>query len=804
VTVGSGGAAFVLRVLGGASVEGPDGPLTGRVAQKRRLAVLALLAMSRRPGVSREKLAALVWPESDGDRARHLLSDSIYVVNRALGGEVIVAVADELRLQPDRLACDARRFEDAVERGALDEAARLYAGPFLDGFFIEDGEEFERWLIAERDRLHAVYARALERLAIDCEGRGDRRAGLDAWRRLVADDPLNSRLACRLADALGGDGDIGGAIHSLQQHAAALAEGLGIGPPQEVTSRLAALRATPPQPQPPAAPRPVPIAPRDGPVPLPADPPGRDLVPDGPSVKITGPPPVEAPPSAGPAPRAGTLLRVAVAAGVALALAGGLLAAYRRSTVSPLPATAIQAVGVLPFTDLSPGGDQQYVGDGVAEELTTRLGRVTGLKVAARTSAFTFRGADRDAQAIGRALAVDGLLEGSVRQAEGRVRIAVRLVDARTGYQIWTETWERGGRDVLALQDDVAAGVLAVIRPAQVVTAERPSREIDPAAYDLYLQGRYLWHQRTKDALTRAAAAFEQAVALAPAFAEAHSGVADAFAVLGFYDHLPPREAFPRARAAADRALAIDANLAEAHASRGYVALYYDWDWALAERELDRAIALNPSYSTGHQWRGNLLVARGRFDEAVAALKRAQEIDPLSLIASAALGWVYLNQGAYEAALQQCQRTIALNANFEQAWIWGGMALGAAGRHRDAVEMLERAATLSKRSPPVLAALGRARALAGDTAGARSLLAEIEGDSAGYVPAYEIAKVHLALGDEPAATTWLRRALEQRSHSIVFLDVDPELAALRHSAEFQALVATAGVAVGRTGRRNQR
>jgi TolB-like protein/Tfp pilus assembly protein PilF len=476
-------------------------------------------------------------------------------------------------------------------------------------------------------------------------------------------------------------------------------------------------------------------------------------------------------------------------------LASGMYVFWLRPTLA-LRATSLQSVAVLPFADLSPASDQEYFSDGIAEELSTRLGRVPGLKVAARTSAFAFKGTNTDAKAIGRALNVDALLEGSVRQAEGRVRIAVRLIDARAGYQIWADTWERSGRDVLSVQDDIATGVLHALRGGTITRTAAGSKEpaVDLAAYNLYLQGRYFWHQRTGDSLKRAAQAFDRAVALAPNYAAAHSGVADSYAVLGFYDHLPPRDAFPRAKAAAERALQIDSGLAEAHASLGYVALYYDWDWAAAERALTRAIELNPSYSVGHQWLANYLVARGRFDEAAIAMRRAQEFDPLSLIASAALGWVHYYRRDYDAAVQQCRRTIELNPNFEQAWLWGGSAHEAAGRYAEALPMLQRAADLSRRSAIVLTALGRAHALSGDVPAARRIVEELGREHGGYLPAYEMAKLYLALGERKEALTWLRRAYDQRSHSLVFLAVDPQLDPLRSDPGFGDLLAKSGVA----------
>lgn len=762
--------------------------MTGRVAQRRRVAALALLAMNRRQGLGREKIAAMLWPESDGDRARHLLSDTIYVINRELGGDAITAVADELRINLDRLSCDARAFEDAAERGALDEAVRLYAGPFLDGFFVEGNEEFERWMSAERDRLQDVFARALERLAVERGERGDLRGAVECWRRSTVEDPFNSRVACALANALDGAGDRAGALQHLQDHVASLKKELGIAPPEEVASLVRALRAPRAVPEPASA-KAIAIAP--APAIVEVEPPPSSVG-DREQARVP-----EIHVTAAPAP---SRLRPLTAIGFAIALFLVIAAvrAFRPSEAATPAAMSVHSVAVLPFADLSPARDHEYFSDGIAEELSTRLGRVAGLKVAARTSAFSFKGTETDVKTIGRALNVDALVEGSVREADGQVRVAVRLVNASDGYQIWAETWTRNGRDVLAMQDEIATGVVRALRPGAVTSPPATrARLVDRQAYDLYLQGRYLWHQRTGDSLLRAASLFERAVALAPTYAEAHSGVADAYAVLGFYDHLPPHEAFPRAKAAAQRALDLDDQLAQAHASLGYVALYYDWQWPAAERELTRAIELNPNYSVGHQWLANYFVARGRFDEAVAAMRRAQETDPLSLIASAALGWIHYYRRDFDAAVEQCQRTIELNANFEQAWLWGGQAHEAAGHYAEALTMLKQAAELSKRSPTVLTVLGRAHALSGDLSAARRIVAELHRDHPGYVPAYEMAKLYLALGERAEALKLLQRAYDERSHSLVFLAVDPQLDPLRSDPAFRALADKTSVTTAR-------
>ena len=763
---------FILKLLGGAALEGPDGPITGRPAQKRRLALLALLAMSRTNRLGREKLITYLWPDRDEDSARHLLSDAVYVLNRALGPDTLAGAGDELRLNPERLACDARAFETACTEDP-EAALRLYAGPFLDGFFLDGSEEFESWASRERERLAGLLAAALERIAVAREAAGDDRGATDVWRRLTLEDPFNSRVAVVLARALERGGDRAGALQAAQAHAAFIRKELGLHPPPELRDLMRSLQAVPPEPA--KAPEtPVTVTPA-------AEPPTQE------PLEL---PALAAPPPASPSPAPAAVrrpVRWPLAALAVLALTLAWLWLWGSAGSDP----PLRSVAVMPFEELggAPGGG--YLGESIADELTTQLGRATALKVAGRTSAFALEDRQLDAREIGRALGVDGLVEGSVRREQDRVRIAVRLVSARDGYQIWSRSWDRPVDEMPLIQEQIAREVLDVLdaRPAGGDRAAPAAPPVPAAAYHLYLQGRYLWHQRTKDSLTRAAEAFEQATVLAPRYAQAFSGLADAYAVMGFYDYLPPSEAFPRAREAARRALAVDPRLAEAHASLGYVALYYDWNWTEAEAAFQRAIALNPSYSIGHQWYGNYLTARGRFDEAAAAMRRAQEVDPLSLVASAALGWVQFYRRDYAAAVAQCRRTLELNPEFSLAHLWAGWAQEVAGRHAEAVAHLTEAVRLSSDAAVALASLGRAQALAGDPGAARQTLAELHRAHGAYLPAYELAKLHLALGDRDEAFVWLRRALAERSHSIVFLDVDPQLDLLRDDPRFAALAA---------------
>jgi tetratricopeptide (TPR) repeat protein len=422
-----------------------------------------------------------------------------------------------------------------------------------------------------------------------------------------------------------------------------------------------------------------------------------------------------------------------------------------------------------------------------------RLCRVDGLRVVSRTSAFSLKGKNLDANETGRALGVESFVEGSVRRDGDRVRISAHLVNAHDGYQLWAETYDRHLDDVFAIQEEIALAIANTLI-GQLFgerSAVRSDAPINPLAYDHYLKGRFNWHRRTQESLRTAATHFEQAAELAPKYAPAWAGLADAYAVLGFYDFLSPAEAFPKAQEAARRALELDPQNASAEATMGYAALYYDRNIPKAETRFRRALVLDPNNTKAHQWYGNLLTAAGRFEEAEHEMRSAQQLEPLSVIASAALGWSLYNAGRYEDALDQYRITLALDPNFELAYLWSGLAFEALGRYDEALGMLENAAKRSGGSGISLASLARLRALRGERTEAELILTQLK-NSQSYVPAYEISKAWFALGANDEADKWLQRAFEQRSHSLVFLRVDPQLAKYRQEPAFVRVAARMG------------
>jgi TolB-like protein/DNA-binding SARP family transcriptional activator/Tfp pilus assembly protein PilF len=774
---------FSLKLFGGASIQTPSGPLTGRATQRRRIALLALLAVARARGVSRDKTIAFLWPEQDSEHGRPLLSDSIYRVNQALGGEAIITAGDDLRLSADVLPSDVAEFEDAIDRGEWQSAADLYAGPFLDGFFLSGAEEFERWADGERDRLGRAYARALEALSELAERRGDSVEAVRWWRALAAHDPYSSRVVVRLMRALDRSGDRAAALQHARVHATLLAEEFGTQPDAAVAELAASMRAQP--------------------------------IASTPAPEVALAPPVAAGASAEtrvvettkavipPVRRARTRPWLMAVALSTIAIAGAMVA-RGRAHESAAPDRA--SVAVLPFIDLSPGRDHEFFSDGMTEELINTLGRVEGVRVASRTSSFAFKGQTLDVRDVGARLGVATVLDGSVRAADGTLRITARLSSTRDGYQLWSRTYERTLEHVFAIQEEISRSIVETLKGSLVAPADSAAtarRGTDLEAYNLYLRGRhalymkgrYSWYRRTEEGLRSAAGYFAQAIEKDSTYALAHAGLADAHAVLGFYDYLPPREAFPLAERAARRAMTLDSTLVQPYATLGYVALYHTWNWPRAEEWFTRAIDVGPRYSTAHQWYANFLTVRARFDEAERAMRRAQEIDPLSLIASAAHGWVLYYAGEFERAAEQCRLTLELDPEYAVALLWRGWALQELGRVPEALTSLDRAVELTHRSALFVAALARARAIAGDTTGARTLLRELEErGSREYIPTYEVAKIHLALGARDRALALLEHAYEERSHSMVFIGVDPQLRPLYGEARFERLVARVGAA----------
>jgi serine/threonine protein kinase/tetratricopeptide (TPR) repeat protein len=459
----------------------------------------------------------------------------------------------------------------------------------------------------------------------------------------------------------------------------------------------------------------------------------------------------------------------------------------------------IPSVAVLPFTDMSPAKDQEWFCDGMSEELINALTQISGLRVAARTSAFQFKGQARDIRQIGDALNVATVLDGSVRKEGNRLRITVELVGSADGYHLWARRFDRHLVDVFTVQDEIASSVVSTLKgrlatdAGTSVVAPR-SRDLD--AYGFYLEGRYHWNKRTEDELKRSVTCFERAIERDPGYAPAYGGLADAYVTLGTHGAMAPGDFIPRAKQALERGLEIDGGLAEAYACRGCVRSVYDWSWAEAEHDFRRAIDLKPSYPTAHHWYAiNHLVPMGRFAEATEELHRALDLDPLALAIKTSLGMKSYFAGRYDDAVRELSKTIELDEAFGMAHLFLGATYTELSRFPEALGELEAAVRFSGRSPEIQAALGYLHGVSGDVDGARRVLDELRrhGDER-YVSPARLAQVHCGLGERAGALDRLEEAHAGRAADLAWVGVRPVFASLREEPRFIALVTQMGLA----------
>jgi TolB-like protein/DNA-binding winged helix-turn-helix (wHTH) protein len=459
-------------------------------------------------------------------------------------------------------------------------------------------------------------------------------------------------------------------------------------------------------------------------------------------------------------------------------------------------------LAVLPFDNLSGDADQEYLSDGLTEEMITQLGRLEPdrLRVTARSSTWKYKHADRDIDRLRRELGADYVLEGSLRRAGERVRVTAQLIQAVDQTHVWAETYERDLGDVLVLESEVARAVARAIALTLTPDAQArlaSARSVRGESYQDYLRGRYFWNRRTEAALKQAIGYFQRAIAADPDYARAYSGLADCYSSLGassIVGGLPPRQAMPEAKAAALKALQIDGTLAEAHNSLAMVHLLYDWDLAASEREFRRALELDPEYTTAHHWYSHCLLALGRTDESLAESKRALELEPLNLVIGVHLGWHYLYARQYDQAIEQFRKTLELDPAFPQAQRYAAWAYLQKGMRQEAIASLRAALGRLGRNPEVEGELGHALGVAGRRAEALAMLEGLRQlSSTRYVSPYSVALVHCGLGDRDQALAWLEKAYVERSDYMPYLNREPMLDGLRSDPRFAALVRRVGL-----------
>ena len=457
----------------------------------------------------------------------------------------------------------------------------------------------------------------------------------------------------------------------------------------------------------------------------------------------------------------------------------------------------IDSLAVLPFENATRDPEHEYLSDGIASSLINTLATVPKLRVIAQSTVFRYKGRPIDPQAVGRELNVRSVLTGRIMQSGGSLRIGTELVDVPTGSQLWGAQYDRKPGDIFAIQDEISNEISEKLR-LKLTRAEKKrltKRQTDDAeAYRLYLKGRHHWNRWTEDGFYKAIEYFQQAVEKDPAYALAYTGIADSYVLLGWNSYLPPKDAFPKARVAAMAALRLDPELGEAHSPQAAVLWLYDWQWPEAQMEFKRSLALNPAHPTASHWYAECLMTMGRHSEAIARMKSSQDLDPLSLIISVAIGWAFYMAGQYEAAIEQLHRTVEMDPNYPVTYWILGLTLRKMGRHELAIAEGEKGVKLSGGSALMRAALAQTLATTDRRKDALQILDDLTTLSKEkYVSPYFFAGIHVGLGEDDRAIEYLEKSYEEHSHWLIYLHIDPSMDRMRSNPRFQDLLRRIGL-----------
>ena len=490
-----------------------------------------------------------------------------------------------------------------------------------------------------------------------------------------------------------------------------------------------------------------------------------------------------------------------IAAVVALVMIGagiiGWLLPWRSAGETALPTLDTHRIAVLPFANISADAADEYFSDGLTEELISQLSKIGKLRVIARTSSMKYKGTNQDIAEIGRALQVGTILEGSVRKAGKQMRITAQLIDVASQAHLWSEDYDRELADVFGVQADIARQVAEALQ-ITLLADERTQIERQGTAsleaHNSYLRGLYFFNQGGT-ALEKSRTYFEQAIQQDSDYAMAYARLADVYSKMPFNSNMPTGEAYAKARAAAEKALELDDALAEAHSALASVKVFADWDWAGAEQEFQKAIALNPNYAVAHAEYGHKILSAimGRYDDALAELQRAQELDPLSVQISTQIGWVYHHARRWDQSNAQFQRTLELGSKSAQPYLGLGQNYALMGRYDEALAAFGEAAAVGGDFNFLKGLRGWVLGLAGRPDEARQVLRELERTAAAEkVDPVAFAFVQMGLGDHEQAIAWLRKAYEERSAEMVFLRTPPR-DSLRSEPEFIELMKDVGL-----------
>lgn len=777
------GPVIRLRTLGSLQLYDTAGDEVRAVlAQPRRAALLVYLAMAAPRGFQRrDRLLALFWADQDEVRARNALSQAIHFLRRALGADTILSRGDdEVTVSREKVWCDALELESALASGRTEEALELYRGPFLDGVHISSAaEDLERWIDDERTRFGEYYAQALKRMADEREAVGDH-AGAAVWlRKLVVRDPLDPNAALRFMRALAAAGDNSGALRHARVHETLIREEIGCPVHPEIAAFRQTLLAEPQG----SASTTEPIKP---PSPLASSP----------SVSTSAEQALATPPLGTTAAgrvtgtsRAVSMRGVYAAAAVTIISLGGfILPKIHRSASAAAP--SIRCLAVLPLENLSRDSSREYFADGVTDAVITELARHERVIVISRTSVTRYKRSTKPLPVIGRELGCDGIIEGTVSTDGTRVHVNAQLLYAPGDRHLWAAGYDGELRDVLALERQIADSIAAQVHGVTTPQRRVPAQIVDPVAYGQYLRGRDLFRTRNPASLRQAVALFEQAIRRDSTFALAYAGLADAYRFLGGLGYAPRAALTDSSRMMAARALGLDNTLSETHTSLAAL-LTDDGDWPDAESEFRQAIALQPGNALAHQWYAIMLATVGRRGEALAEIRRAEVLDPLSQQIRGARVDIERFAGVRDTTRVLTERSRLLDPNDPGTVAMLSVNLARQGKCADAYVENERAQTLAPHNTAMLVSRVGVDMLCNRREEARALLDSVEHRPDAARNAVFIAQT-FARNNPDSAFAWLNRC-QWGTVSRFQLRVSVWLAPLRSDPRYAALLSRMGL-----------
>ena len=775
-----------LHLLGAPDLRRDGAEFRAVLSQPKRLALLAYLASASPRGFhSRDTLLALFWPELDQERARNALRQALHYLRRALGEEIVTARGDrEVGVDPTALWCDAAAFDDAVAAGRHQEALDLYRGDLLPGFFIEEAPEAERWLEDERARRRRAAVDSAGALAARAEAAGEHRASALWARRAAALEPLDEGTLRRLLTALDRAGEPAAALEAFSDFARRLDREYGVGPSAATLEQVKAIQG---RQRPVELAKPAPSEPDRISAPFPAPAANDSTTSDASDVE-------RRPPVLGRARRSrGPLLAAAVL--LVGTLAGAAWFATREGARDRAAADQVPSIAVLPFANLSGDSTRTWFSDGLAEELLNVLAQLPDVRVASRTSSFRFRGNDVPVDSIGKLLRVRHLLEGSVREDGRRVRITAQLIDTRSGYHLWSQTYDRDAREIFAVQDEISR---AIVNALQVKLADRPvgvplvrQETADPEAHGFVLKGSHMLRTSNRESLVKAAEFFEQAIRLDSAYARAYAGLATVLQNQAYRRYIPVSEGYARAKVMGERALQLDPAQIRAHTTLARIAEIHAWDFAAAEEHYRRAGELNPSIPAYLSPRAFLLMRLGRVDEAIALARRYTEVEPDHAGGYNNLGAIYGYARRFERSLDAFHSAQELSPKDPSARIGLALTYSYLARHDDAVRAIDEERRQRPDDQYVLSTAGYVLARAGRTADAEESLRRLRAQP--DASAYLQAVVLTGLGRRDEAFVLLGRAVDRREDAAPDIAIDPSFDSLRGDPRMDALVRRVGL-----------